>query len=111
MGIGSPHPAAIASSVSGRQCDWQFSSAVCMQADLSQRARRPRLHQQVGSRRRATGLRPGAHQKATVMIKTLSAPFRAVMKFPLVQLACVVAIILLLQSADDKSPFGTIFDG
>jgi hypothetical protein len=32
----------------------------------------------------------------------LSAPFRAALRFPLVQFAVVVALILLLQSADDN---------
>jgi hypothetical protein len=45
----------------------------------------------------------------TAMIKTLSAPFRAVMRFPLVQFAFVVMVILLMQSADDGSIVGTAF--
>lgn len=43
------------------------------------------------------------------MIKTLSAPFRAALRFPLVQFALIVALILLLQSAEDNSLFGRIF--
>jgi hypothetical protein len=39
------------------------------------------------------------------MIKTLWVPFRAVLRFPLVQFAAVIALILLLQSADDNSVF------
>jgi hypothetical protein len=45
------------------------------------------------------------------MIRTLSAPFRMVLRFPLVQFALVIFLILLLQAADDKSTFGRIFDG
>jgi hypothetical protein len=48
---------------------------------------------------------------ATAMIKTLSAPFRMALRFPLVQFALVIALILLLQAADDKSAFGMIFNG
>ena len=33
------------------------------------------------------------------------------MRFPLFQLAVVVALILLLQAADDKSALGQIFNG
>jgi hypothetical protein len=45
------------------------------------------------------------------MIKLVSAPIRGIVRFPLFQLAIVVAIILWLQSADDKSAFGQIFNG
>jgi hypothetical protein len=45
------------------------------------------------------------------MLKTLSAPFRMALRFPLVQFALVISLILLLQAADDKSIFGKIFDG
>jgi hypothetical protein len=45
------------------------------------------------------------------MFKTLSAPFRMALRFPLVQFALVIFLILLLQAADDKSVFGMIFDG
>jgi hypothetical protein len=45
------------------------------------------------------------------MIKLLAAPIRSIVKFPLFQLAVVVAVILLLQAADDKSAFGQIFNG
>jgi hypothetical protein len=45
------------------------------------------------------------------MIKLLAAPIRSIMRFPLFQLAVVVAVILLLQAADDKSMFGQIFNG
>jgi hypothetical protein len=45
------------------------------------------------------------------MFKTLSAPFRMALRFPLVQFALVIFLILLLQAADDKSTFGRIFDG
>jgi hypothetical protein len=45
------------------------------------------------------------------MFKTLSAPFRMAFRFPLVQFAVVIFLILVLQAADDKSIFGRIFDG
>jgi len=48
---------------------------------------------------------------ATPMFKTLSAPFRMALRFPLVQFALVIFLILLLQAADDKSTLGEIFDG
>jgi hypothetical protein len=48
---------------------------------------------------------------ATPMIKTLSAPFRVALRFPLVQFALVVVLILFLQAADDRSTFGIIFNG
>lgn len=47
----------------------------------------------------------------TAMIKTLLAPFRAVMRFPLVQFAFVVVVILLLQSAEERSIAGNVFEG
>ena len=45
------------------------------------------------------------------MIKLLAAPIRSVVRFPLFQLAVVVAVILFLQAADDKSPRGQMFNG
>jgi hypothetical protein len=45
------------------------------------------------------------------VIKLLAAPVRAIVSFPLFQFAVVVAIILLLQAADEKSVFGQIFSG
>ena len=45
------------------------------------------------------------------VIKLLAAPVRGIVGFPLFQFAVVVAIILLLQAADDKSVFGQIFSG
>jgi hypothetical protein len=45
------------------------------------------------------------------VIKLLAAPVRGIVRFPLFQFAVVVAIILLLQAADDKSAFGQIFSG
>jgi hypothetical protein len=45
------------------------------------------------------------------MIKLVSAPIRVVFRFPLFQLAIVVAVILWLQAADDGSAFGRIFGG
>jgi hypothetical protein len=45
------------------------------------------------------------------MLKTLSAPFRMALRFPLVQFALVIFLIVLLQAADDKSAFGRVFNG
>jgi hypothetical protein len=45
------------------------------------------------------------------MFKLVSAPIRAVVRFPLFQLAVVVAVILWLQAADDNSALGQIFNG
>jgi len=45
------------------------------------------------------------------MIKLIAAPIRGLFRFPLVQFAIVIAIILWLQAADDKSVFGEIFAG
>ena len=45
------------------------------------------------------------------MIKLLAAPIRSIVRFPLFQLAVVVAVILLLQAADDKSTLSQIFNG
>src|SRR6516225_762888 len=45
------------------------------------------------------------------MIKLLAAPVRSIVKFPLFQLAVVVAVILFLQAGDDKSARGQIFNG
>jgi hypothetical protein len=45
------------------------------------------------------------------MIKLISAPIRGLIRFPLVQFAIVIGIILWLQAADDKSIFGEIFGG
>ncbi len=45
------------------------------------------------------------------MIKLLVVPIRSIVRFPLFQLALVVAVILFLQAADDKSALGQIFNG
>jgi hypothetical protein len=45
------------------------------------------------------------------MIKLIAAPIRGLVRFPLVQFAIVIGIILWLQAADDKSVFGDIFSG
>ncbi len=45
------------------------------------------------------------------LIKQITAPIRGLVRFPLFQLAVVVAVILWLQAADDKSAFGQIFIG
>jgi hypothetical protein len=43
------------------------------------------------------------------MIKLIAAPIRSVIRFPLVQLAVVIAIILWLQGAAETSPQGRLF--
>src|SRR6202023_2830200 len=48
-----------------------------------------------------------AHQ----MIKLILAPIRSIVRFPLLQLAIVIGVILWLQAADDKSVLGQIFNG
>jgi hypothetical protein len=45
------------------------------------------------------------------VVKLLVAPIRSLVRFPLFQLAVVVAVITLLQAADDTSAFGQIFNG
>ena len=45
------------------------------------------------------------------LIKLLGAAGRRIIRFPLVQLLIVVAVILLLQAADENSIFGKIFSG
>ena len=45
------------------------------------------------------------------MIKLILAPLRSIVRFPLLQLAIVIAVILWLQAADDRSIFGQIFNG
>ena len=45
------------------------------------------------------------------LIKQITAPIRAIVRFPLFQLAIVVALILFLQAADPASAFGRIFTG
>ena len=45
------------------------------------------------------------------MIKQMTAPIRSIVRFPLFQLAIVVALILFLQAADPASAFGRIFGG
>ena len=45
------------------------------------------------------------------MIKHITAPIRSIVRFPLFQLAVVVAVILFLQAADETSAFGQIFKG
>ncbi len=45
------------------------------------------------------------------MFKLISAPLRAVLRFPLVQLAIAVGLILWLQAAEDKSMPGRVFYG
>jgi hypothetical protein len=45
------------------------------------------------------------------MIRHLTAPMRSIVRFPLFQLAIVVAVILWLQAADDTSARGAIFNG
>lgn len=45
------------------------------------------------------------------MIKLILAPIRSVVRFPLLQFAIVVGLILWLQAADDRTIFGQIFNG
>jgi hypothetical protein len=45
------------------------------------------------------------------MFKLISAPIRSLARFPLVQFAVVVGLILWLQAADDNSMSGQIFNG
>jgi hypothetical protein len=45
------------------------------------------------------------------LIKLLAAAARRIIRFPLVQLFIVVAVILFLQAADENSAFGQIFNG
>jgi hypothetical protein len=45
------------------------------------------------------------------LIKHMTAPIRSILRFPLFQLAVVVALILFLQAADPASAFGRIFTG
>ena len=45
------------------------------------------------------------------LIRLIAAPLRTIVRFPLFQLAVVVAIVLLLQAAAENSIFGKIFDG
>ena len=44
------------------------------------------------------------------MIRLLAAPIRSIVRFPLFQLAVVVAVILFLQAADDNSARGQTFN-
>jgi hypothetical protein len=44
-------------------------------------------------------------------IKQITAPIRSIVRFPLFQLAVVVAIILFLQAADPASALGRVFTG
>ena len=43
------------------------------------------------------------------MIKLILAPIRSIVRFPLLQFAIVIGVILWLQAADDRSIFGQIF--
>jgi hypothetical protein len=45
------------------------------------------------------------------MIKLILAPIRSIVRFPLLQLAIVIAVILWLQAANDRSIFGQLFNG
>jgi len=44
------------------------------------------------------------------IFRLIAAPIRSIVRFPLFQLAVVVAIILFLQAAGDNTLFGKIFD-
>jgi hypothetical protein len=45
------------------------------------------------------------------MIKAMTAPVRSILRFPLFQLAIVIAVILWLQAADNASLPGQLFNG
>src|SRR5664279_4670749 len=45
------------------------------------------------------------------LLKQITAPVRSLVRFPLFQLAIVVAVILFLQAADATSALGHIFSG
>lgn len=45
------------------------------------------------------------------LLKQITAPVRSLVRFPLFQLAIVVAVILFLQAADATSALGRIFTG
>ncbi len=45
------------------------------------------------------------------MIKLLAAPVRSIVRFPLLQFAVVVAVILFLQAGNDNSARGQMFNG
>lgn len=45
------------------------------------------------------------------LIRLVAAPVRSILRFPLVQLAIVFAIILYFQAADDNTLKGKLFDG
>src|SRR5262249_22493331 len=45
------------------------------------------------------------------MIKLLTAPIRSIVRFPLFQLAFVVAVPLVLHAADDQSARGQMYNG
>jgi hypothetical protein len=45
------------------------------------------------------------------IIKLITAPIRSIVRFPLFQLAVVVAVILFLQAGDDRSARGQVFNG
>src|SRR6202047_2756665 len=48
--------------------------------------------------------------RARRMIKLILAPVRSMGRFPLLQFAVVIGVILWLQAADDRSIFGQIFN-
>jgi hypothetical protein len=56
-------------------------------------------------------LRTSHFWSAQGMFKLISAPIRGLFRFPLIQFAIVIGLILWLQAADDKSMFGQIFSG
>jgi len=51
------------------------------------------------------------YQEHPRMIKLILAPIRSIVRFPLVQFAIVIGVILWLQNADGRSIFGQIFNG
>ena len=44
-------------------------------------------------------------------LRLLAAPLRSLLRFPLLQLAIVIAVVVLLQSADEHTLFGQMFVG
>jgi hypothetical protein len=50
------------------------------------------------------------HEAMINMIRWLSAPIRKLLRFPLVQLAIVLFLVLVMQAADDGTPLGEAFN-
>src|SRR5262249_14527396 len=78
-----------------------------LSARLSGGRRRKESHARVIQYTSSTPI-PGARLG---MIKLLAAPVRSIVRFPLFQLAVVVAVILFLQAGNDNSARGHMFNG